>query len=147
MAGGGVAIYSASNLQLREVSPDAVDIVAVELEIRGGERIAVISYYVPPQTDVNPTFLEPLLVAYPAALIFGDLNAKHQFFGCRRTDHAGELLFNIVEDKDLTILNNPGQPTHYGHIGEPDIIDYAILRSSPPATPGTTWVVTTCHSR
>ena len=130
LAGGGVAIYSANNLQLRDISPEADDIVAVELEIRSGEKIAVISYYVPPQNDINPALLDPLLAAYPAALILGDLNAKHQFFGCRRTNQAGELLFNIIEDKDLTILNNPEQPTHYGHIGEPDIIDFAIATRS-----------------
>ena len=86
--GGGVAIYAASTLQLRDISPDADDIAAVELNING-ERMAVVTYYVPPFVDIDPTLLDPLLTTYPAALLFGDLNARHQYFGCRRTDRAG----------------------------------------------------------
>ena len=125
-AGGGVAIYAASNLQLRDVSPDADDIAAVELELNGGERLVVVSYYVPPQADINPALLNPLLATYPAALIIGDLNAKHQFFGCRKTNQAGELLFDLVETNDLTLLNHHDQPTYYGHHLEPVIINYAL---------------------
>ena len=104
-AGGGVAIYAASNLQLRDVSPDADDIAAVELRINEGEKMVVISYYAPPGLDVNQALIDPLLASYPAALVLGDFNAKHQFFGCTRTDRAGELLFNLVNDQ--VQLNKP----------------------------------------
>ena len=138
--GGGVAIYAASTLQLRDISPDADDIAAVELNING-ERMAVVTYYVPPFVDIDPTLLDPLLTTYPAALLFGDLNARHQYFGCRRTDRAGELLFNLAEQYDLTVLNNPEQPSHYGPIGEPEILDYALAtsRSSRFVTSCNTW--------
>ena len=115
--GGGVAIYAASNLQLRDISPDADDITAVELNV-GGEKMAVVAYYVPPGVDIDPALLDPLLATYPAALCIGDFNAKHQYFGCRKSDRAGELLFDLVEQQDLTVLNNPEQPTHYGQVGD-----------------------------
>ena len=123
--GGGVAVYAASTLQLRDISPDVDDIAAVELNING-ERMAVVTYYVPPFVDIDPALLDPLLTTYPAALLLGDLNARHQYFGCRRTDRAGEILFNLAEQHDLTVLNNPEQPTHYGPIGGPEIFEFAF---------------------
>ena len=125
-----MAIYAASNLQLKDVSPDADDVSAVELEINDGEKLIVVSYYTPPGTAVNLALLDPLLATYPAALILGDLNAKHQFFGCTRTDRAGELLFNVVEETDLIQLNKPDQLTYFGALSTtPDILDYT---PSPP---------------
>ena len=76
-AGGGVAIYAASNLQLRDVSPDADDISAVELEINDGEKMVVISYYIPPGTDVNQALLDPLFT------LCHDLGSYLFFHKCR----------------------------------------------------------------
>ena len=92
------------------------------------EKLAVISYYVPPPSNgPDATALDPFLAAYPACLIVGDLNSKHQFYGCRSTDRAGEELFNFVESNDMLVLNSPDQATHYNHFtGSSDILDYVI---------------------
>ena len=114
VAGGGVAIYAALNLQFKDISPEADDVAAVEVKLNG-ENTAIISNYVPPGTDINAAILDPLLASYPAALIFGDLNAKHQFYGCTKTDRAGELLFDFIEANNLSVLNHPDQSTFHNH--------------------------------
>ena len=127
-AGGGVAIYAADNLRCKDISPDMDDIAAIEVALGANEKLAVVSYYVPPPSNgPDATTLDPILLAYPACLIVGDLNSKHQFFGCRSTDRAGEELFNMIENNDMLILNDHDQTTYYdARSSSNEILDYAI---------------------
>ena len=125
-AGGGVAIYAADNLCCKDISPDLDDIAAVEVALGVNAKLAVISHYVPPPSNgPDATALAPFFAAYPACLIVGDLNSKHQFYGCRSTDRAGEELFNMVESNNLIVLIDPDQATYFD-AKHSDILDYAI---------------------
>ena len=77
LQGGGVAIYVRSNLSGCDISPDHDDIAAIEIDIPSQGKLALISYYVPPNgDDLDTALLETLLMSHPRAIIAGDLNCK-----------------------------------------------------------------------
>ena len=91
LGGGGVAIYAANKLNCRDISPDQDDLAAIEVVLGTNEKLAIISNYIAPNNDgPDATALGKFLTDYPACIIAGGLNAKHQFYGCRSTDRAGE---------------------------------------------------------
>lgn len=126
--GGGVAIYVAKQFKFADISPGTDDVVAIELQAMN-RSIAVVSYYRPPDADgINSPALEPFLAKHEQCTIVGDFNAKHQYFGCKKTDPAGEQLFDFIERHDLVVANPPGEATRSttGR-GDDDIIDYCLV--------------------
>ena len=142
LGGGGVAIYAANKIKFKDISPDQDDLAAVEVVLGTGEKLAVVSYYIaPPNNGLDATALDGFLNDYPACIITGDLNAKHQFYGCRSTDRAGEELFNFVESNDMLVLNNPDQVTYHNlHHGSSEILDYVL------ATRAAATKITSCNT-
>ena len=102
--------------------------VAIEISA-GNTKFAVVSYYCPPDNrDLNSGLLEQFLLQYERVIIAGDLNAKHQYFGSRSTDTRGEHLFNLVEQNNLIVANDPDQMTRYNVAnGCMDLLDYVIV--------------------
>ena len=66
---------------------------------------------------------------YRQCNITGDFNAKHAYFGCNKSNKAGDLLFDITEELDLTVLNDD-TPTHIrsyrNTISDGEILDLAL---------------------
>ena len=58
----------------------------------------------------------------------GDYNSKHKFFGCKKYNKEGDILFNILEELNL-IVTNDGTPTHYTNTSS-DILDLCIVSRS-----------------
>ena len=58
----------------------------------------------------------------------GDYNSKHEFFGCKKYNKEGDILFNILEELNL-IVTNDGTPTHYTNTSS-DILDLCIVSRS-----------------
>ena len=58
----------------------------------------------------------------------GDYNSKHKFFGCKKYNKEGDILFIILEELNL-IVTNDGTPTHYTHTSS-DILDLCIVSCS-----------------
>ncbi|XP_013416029.1 uncharacterized protein LOC106177719 [Lingula anatina] len=56
----------------------------------------------------------------------GDLNSKHRYFGCKKFNENGHILFDISEDLELTILNDMNETTHMSPLGSTDILDMAF---------------------
>ena len=54
----------------------------------------------------------------------GDYNSKHEFFGCKKYNKVGDILFNILEELNLLVTND-GAPTHYTNTSS-DILDLCI---------------------
>src|SRR5688572_22725185 len=109
--GGGVAVLLSNNVTFSDISPDVDDIAAVEIRA-GVYKIAVVSYYCPPDdSDLKTDVLEQLTAQYEAIIIAGDLNAKHQYYGSSRTNTRGEYLFDFIERADLIVANNADEMT------------------------------------
>lgn len=129
LQGGGVAIYVRNGLLYTDISPDMDDIVAIELTV-GKIKYAVLAYYCPPYADVplETATLERFARRYGRLIIAGDLNAKHQFYGCSRTDERGDVLFDFVERNNLWVCNDPSQPTRHDFTtGVGQVLDYFII--------------------
>lgn len=140
--GGGVAILVSNNIAFTDISPDIDDMVAIELTA-GNRNIAVIAYYCPPHggNELNCTELEKLLYNHQHAVIAGDLNAKHQYFGCSRTNTRGEQLFDFVERLDLVVCNEPQEATrHVVTTGYSELVDYIIATRHIAATTSDVYV-------
>ena len=69
-------------------------------------------------------------MSHPRAIIAGDLNCKHQYFGCRRTNGAGDKLFAMIEHNDLVVMNNPSEATVDVLGARPDIVDYVLATTA-----------------
>jgi exonuclease III len=132
LGGGGVAIYARKGLVCSDISPDADDITAVEVTT-ATHKLAVVSYYRPPDDNlvVNTTVLEHFVRQYDHCMIVGDMNAKHQYFGCTRTNLAGEQLFSFTEQHDLIVANDPAEATrHVVSTGCAELLDLVVVSKS-----------------
>ena len=104
------------------------DVVAIEVRA-GASVFAIVSYYCPPDGRLlNSAMLERYVLKYERVIVAGDLNAKHQFYGSKRTDARGEELFDFVERNNLIVANDPNQMTFQSAgTGHWDLIDYFVV--------------------
>ena len=131
-SGGGVIIYTRPYITSTVISIDKDDITAINISI-GKESLVIVSYYVPPdkQSSIDSVTISSLTNKHNNILITGDLNAKNTFYGSKSTNIRGDELFNLVEQHDLIVLNNPNEITHTSYInGSSDLIDYAVVSKS-----------------
>ena len=70
------------------------------------KQIALATVCNPPGKIVELETLKHLTDRYEHCIITGDFNSKHAYFGNDKSDSAGDALFNITEELDLTILND-----------------------------------------
>ena len=58
----------------------------------------------------------------------GDYNSNYEFFGCKKYNKEGDILFIILEQLNL-IVSNDGTPTHYTNTSS-NILDLCIVSRS-----------------
>src|SRR2546426_3053473 len=126
--GGGVAIYVKRELKFTDISPDVDDIAAIEIKTPN-KSFAIISYYRPPyEENINAAVLIPFIQKYDHCIIAGDLNAKHEYFGCKKTNKAGDQLFDLIEQHDLIIANDSSETTHRTiSTGNTELLDLFVV--------------------
>ena len=56
----------------------------------------------------------------------GDYYCKHVFFGCKKANKEGDILFDILEELELLITNDD-TPTHIPGTNIEDLLDLAIV--------------------
>ena len=56
----------------------------------------------------------------------GDYNCKHIFFGCKKANKEGDILFDILEELELSITNDD-TPTHRPGTNIGDLLNLAIV--------------------
>ena len=128
ITGGGVAIYVSRYLICTDISPDVDDMTAIEVRT-SSICMAILCYYRPPRpVDLDARTLETYFSKYDRCILAGDLNAKHQYYGCKATNAAGEQLFDIVERNDLVVVNQSGEVTRHDlHFGSSELLDLFIV--------------------
>lgn len=113
-AGGGVGLLVRKGVWYKPINTDdfeRAEVVAIETRIN--KRItAVVSIYNPPYGAIDSEVIKYFTDRYTHCIILGDFNSKHLFFGCKRTDYAGEVLFDIAEDCNLHLVNDTGEATY-----------------------------------
>ena len=106
-AGGGVAILIKKEIAYSIVYTDDINAETVAITFKQRDKeIALATVYNPPGKIVELETLKHLTHKYEHCIITGDFNSKHAYFGNDKSDSAGDALFNITEELDLTILND-----------------------------------------
>ena len=113
---GGIAILVKRRLKYSIVPTNQwtrnnKQVLAISIKINN-MTAAVVAYYNAPNDHPNPDIFDTILSSYKHAIFIGDFNSKHLSFGCSCTNTSGDILFNITENHDLTVLNSP-TPTFY----------------------------------
>jgi len=117
--GGGVLLAVLKDLcpvPEQIISPPGCDSVAVSCQDSTGSYITIVSFYCPPDTDLDCNFLSSLEAKYPKLLICGDFNAKHPIWGFSdQSNPKGKALADFCELSELLIINTlfPKEPTFY----------------------------------
>ena len=78
-----------------------------------GSQYTICSLYIPPHSQIIENDLEELLEQLPRPyLILGDLNCRDPMWGDTTTTFPATMIKNILNKRDLGILNS-GEYTHY----------------------------------
>lgn len=101
------------------------------------ENITIGSIYSPPSSNFSEDMDEwvPFLPASNKFLLGGDFNAHSVLWGYNRSNNRGEVLMNIINNKSLTILNDPNSILtfqSYIRLGTPS--QQSILTGRPDLT-------------
>ena len=126
-AGGGVGILIRKDIKYNEIDTSEFneEFLAISFESQG-KKIALATIYNPPYISPNIENFKYINDKFPLSIFMGDYNCKHAFFGCKKENKQGDLLFNIIEELDLLITND-NTPTHCPGTSVGDVLDLAIV--------------------
>ena len=131
-AHGGVALLIKKNITykiIKKFSDIEVEYIAIEI-IAKNKKILLITAYSSPNSQTNYNFVDELSKKYKNIILIGDLNAKHTYWNCKNINKKGQIIEQMVEKNNLTIINN-GKPTHkFGNILDLAIVSNSILHST-----------------
>ena len=84
---------------------EGIECVAVNIFIKNVELLC-LSYYNPPQCQLNVQKLTEIQKNYKNIIICGDLNAKNVNLGCKNNNSNGTLLEDLLLNTNLLVVNN-----------------------------------------
>lgn len=131
-ASGGVAIIikkTISHHSLYLPYMNYLEVVGVKISFKSFQLILYSAYHAP-RHKFSKTYIDNLFDGLTPTILLGDLNSKHQAWGCNKTNPNGRRLFSALEEHNLTILG-PEEPTHYptNINSTPDILDIGIFQN------------------
>ena len=138
--GGGVAIYIVSSLSLTEINfdSDIIETVGVTINCQN-KNITIVNSYRPPNNKVQAQDYKIITDKLTEnSVLLGDLNSKSPLWGSPASDFNGKILENVIEEKNLIILND-GTGTHRTNTGNPSHIDLTIV--TPSLANNSSWEV------
>lgn len=126
--GGGVALLIREDLKYvedRTLDSFGLELLSIKIRINNND-IRIISMYNPPSSKLNEELFRKIKED-GSFILGGDLNAKHLEFGCTNNNANGQILYNIIDEHELVLLNN-GEHTHnrFQKKGGSDILDLFI---------------------
>ena len=128
---GGVAILIKNNIQHHQSTiPDMINLEAIAITVStDGHDIKIIAAYNPPNKKIQSQDISELFKDKPTILL-GDLNSKHQTWGCLKTNQNGNKLLKITSEQRI-IISPPPSPTFQLPGRQPDILDIALNYNLP----------------
>lgn len=107
---------------------NCINATAISLNIKNLPPITVISVYVPPNRSIRnlTSDLQTLNNVSRHSIIFGDFNAHHPLWKCRRPNPHGNAIFSFTAHSDFYILA-PVLATHFSS-NSSSIIDFALVK-------------------
>ena len=133
IASGGVAIIIKHKLSHHSIYlPNIPDLEAVCIQLlqRNNTTVNIISAYKQPCKRLNPLAISTLFESNQPTLLLGDLNCKHESWGCLSTTPNGRRLLQITLKKSIQIIA-PNEPTYYSFNPNvrPDILDIGLVKN------------------
>lgn len=112
-AGGGVAILCKEDIDMSEIAVDIEDTCAATFVV-GKKKVLIISSYWGFQGRAMDTAkINSLIGTYARCILVGDFNAHNTIWKANRTCQRGALIQSLMDEKDLTLLNDVREPTMY----------------------------------
>ncbi|UYV62403.1 hypothetical protein LAZ67_2000426 [Cordylochernes scorpioides] len=115
--GGGLA-FLIKNLYYEDIAiniPNTSDLEAqgIKVYLNQNKTINIFNMYHPPNNKlIDDGTMAQFLT--DNTIIVGDLNAKHQLWGCSTPNPRGKILSNLFDDNAFMCLND-GKPTHHSY--------------------------------
>ncbi|UYV61230.1 hypothetical protein LAZ67_1003982 [Cordylochernes scorpioides] len=115
--GGGLA-FLIKNLYYEDIAiniPNTSDLEAqgIKAYLNQNKTINIFNMYHPPNNKlIDDGTMAQFLTNN--TIIVGDLNAKHQLWGCSTPNPRGKILSNLFDDNAFMCLND-GNPTHHSY--------------------------------
>jgi len=130
-AHGGTAILIHRNIIHQSIQTNTkLQSTSILIKINN-ESLLVSSVYKSSSATLDPSDLDLLINSADNFIIAGDLNSKHPFWNSRKTNCAGTVLYNHLQQNNYSIIA-PDTPTHFPNSNKyrPDVLDIAIVRTS-----------------
>ena len=105
--GGGVGILIRKDIKYNEIDTSDFEEEFLAINFKSqGKTIALATIYNPPGNTPNINNFKHILKSHPLAIFMGDYNCKHVFFGCKKANREGDIIFDILKELELLIINN-----------------------------------------
>jgi hypothetical protein len=101
---GGVVLAVDKRLKCQRIEINEPNLIAVRIII-DGQQWVVASIYSPPSEQLPLFTMTNLLKESRNIIIAGDLNAKHQDWGCPQVNTKGRVLAKWLDHNKLNVLN------------------------------------------
>ena len=132
---GGVMILIKNNINYQViplVSPSFhIQICGVRIKLSESFHLSIVTCYCSPRSYLTNNEWLLVLQSVPTPFLFlGDFNAHSQLWGCHFQDVQGDNLASLIDDLNLTILND-GTETRLTHGNNyPSIVDLSLVSAS-----------------
>ena len=137
---GGVALFIHESLPFQTVDLNCA-LQAVAAVVQLDVPITICSLYASKNHSLTQESLSKVLDQLPAPMVvLGDFNSYNTLWGCRTTDLRDQIVEDVVNRRQLIILNN-GSPTRISYNAE-SAKDLAI---SPRLASDMIWSVAPSH--
>ena len=118
LARSGVAFFIRNDIKLSKCvlfQPLNLEICAINVNLNGKE-IIVLTYYNPPNMEINEKVFDILSQQKSDYVFMGDLNAKQTNWCATENNTNGNILESILIENDCIVINNK-QYTHHNFGG------------------------------
>ncbi|UYV80015.1 hypothetical protein LAZ67_18001422, partial [Cordylochernes scorpioides] len=130
--GGGTAIIIKSFFKYKNMLIHTLNLENTSILIKpdGKPLLQITAIYKKPDAPLLEEDLNQLIKHNHSIIVAGDWNSKHPLWGSRTSNNSGIVLHNFSERESLDIVA-PSSPTHYSPLGNPDFLDFAVLKNIP----------------
>ena len=133
--GGGVAILIRNNIshcQFKLPETKMIEAVAIMINV-DAKPLLLVSAYCPKQGGEFKSDLDKLIAAASAVIVAGDLNAKHSFWNCKKSNKNGRTLLDLMSIREFNV-EFPDKHTYYRKNAS-STLDIALCKDVPSLTP------------
>lgn len=140
-ASGGVAILVKNNIKSSPIPINSeLEVIATRIQLH--HEITICNIYLPDSIIFSYQQITNIIKQLPSPYILvGDFNSRNTNWGCNHTDPRGKIIEKIIDDENITLLNNGTFTRHNSSKGTFSAIDLSL--ASPSISPYLSWEVKT----